>query len=105
MSHNFLNEVLAAVPLIVYCTSVLTSLSDSVSYITLLFLEWRMILWIYSGLNRVSVKRTEEVYQKEFVFNIFTHRFAYFGITIANAKIPKTMLTEYIPSVFLYIWR
>ena len=31
-------------PLIVYCTAVLTSLSDSVSYITFLFLEWRILL-------------------------------------------------------------
>ena len=29
-------------PLIVYCTAVLTSLSDSVSYITFLFSEWRI---------------------------------------------------------------
>ena len=33
------NEVQAAVPLIVYCTAAFTSPSDSVSYITLLFLE------------------------------------------------------------------
>ena len=34
------NEVQAAVPLIIYCTAALASLSDSVSYITFLFSEW-----------------------------------------------------------------
>ena len=29
-------------PLIVYCTAALASLSDSVSYITFLFSEWRI---------------------------------------------------------------
>ena len=36
------NEVQAAVPLMIYCTAALTSLSDSSSYITFLFSEWRI---------------------------------------------------------------
>ena len=58
-----------------------------------------LIFWIYSGLNRVSVKRTGESTRKSLFFNIFTHRFSYFEIKIANTKTPKIMLTEYIPSV------
>ena len=38
-------------PLIVYCTAVLNSLSDSVSYITFLFSEWRI------GLSKIMLQR------------------------------------------------
>ena len=38
------NEVQAAVPLIIYRTAALTSLSDGISYITFSFSEWRVKL-------------------------------------------------------------
>ena len=44
-------------PLIVYCTAALTSLSDSVSYITFLFPEWR-ILWIVGTVTLALVIKT-----------------------------------------------
>ena len=36
-------------PFMVYCTSALTSFSDSVNYITFLFLEWHIEVQILQG--------------------------------------------------------
>ena len=62
-------------PLIVYCTAALTSLSDSIRYITFLFSErriWRLLkLFIKNGI--ISWFNTNDTDVKNVIYLIFKH--------------------------------
>ena len=48
------NEVKAAVPLMIYCTADWTSFQHSLSDVTYLFLEWRILYLILDQMNITS---------------------------------------------------